>query len=608
MWASLMQRSLLLPRHQRMSDGMPTHDPLDAENVTYRWTQCLVDELVRQGVDTFFIAPGSRSTPLTVAAVRHPVARTVLHIDERGTAFAALGYGRATRRPAGWITTSGTAVANGLPAVVEAHTDGVPLLLLTADRPPELRDTGANQTIDQVKIFDPYVRWQADVPAPSATVDPAYVLTTADRAVHHAARPPQGPVHLNLMFRKPLEPVEAGTTAPIPDAVRAWALSDAPFSTVSAPVPTVSAPTMDGLASEVEGVERGLLVVGRLDAPSTAVRQLADHLQWPVLPGVTSQHRLDPESGASRIAHHDALLASDSFADAHPPDAVLHVGGRHVSKRLRLFLRDAAPRVRAVIRPDARRLDPDHRVTHHVESTVDAAAAALCERCAPRTESDWREAWRAADRRAETAIHEAMDAMQSLTEPYVSHVLSHLCPPDHALVLASSMPVRDVHRFGRPSTDPIQIYANRGASGIDGTVATAAGVAHGHEQPVTLLIGDLALGHDVNSLALLQEVPVVVVCLNNDGGGIFHFLPIREDETFDPYFTAPQGRTFEAAAALYDVAYAQPTTVDGFADAYRSACASGTSALIEVRTDRTDNRALHDALDERVRSALADGA
>jgi 2-succinyl-5-enolpyruvyl-6-hydroxy-3-cyclohexene-1-carboxylate synthase len=588
---------------------MPTpHDPLDAENVTYRWTQCLVEELVRQGVDTFFVAPGSRSTPLTVAVARHPSAQAVLHIDERGTAFAALGYGRATGRPAGWITTSGTAVANGLPAVVEAHTDGVPLVLLTADRPPELRDSGANQTIDQVKIFDPYVTWQADVPVPSDDVDPAYVLTTADRAVHHALRAPRGPVHLNAMFRKPLEPVGEHLPGSVPDAVRAWASSEVPYSSVSPAVPSPSESAIDALASAVEGVERGLIVLGRLDAPSDAVRELAEHLNWPVLPDVTSQHRLGPTDGRVRIAFHDALLAHDEFAQAHAPEAVLHMGGRHVSKRLRLFLRDAAPRVRAVVRPDPRRLDPDHRVTHHVESTVDAAAAALRTQCAPQASMAWRDAWYRADRTTATALQEALDADSHLTEPRVSSLLPRLLPPDHALVLASSMPVRDVHRFGRPSDTPTLAYANRGASGIDGTVATAAGVAHGRERPVTLLIGDLALGHDVNSLALLRDVPVIVVCLNNDGGGIFHFLPIRDDATFDPYFTTPQGRTFEAAADLYDVAYAQPTTVNEFMAAYRTACASGASALIEVGTDRAENRALHDDLDDRVCTALAESS
>jgi len=583
--------------------------PLDAETVTYRWTQCLVEELVRLGVDTFFVAPGSRSTPLTVAVARHPDARAILHIDERGTAFAALGYGRATGHPAGWITTSGTAVANGLPAVVEAHTDGVPLLLLTADRPPELRDTGANQTIDQVKIFGEYVCWHVDLPVPSEEIDPAYVLTTADQAVHRAVRLPRGPVHLNCMFRKPLEPVAQESAAAVPEAVQAWARGEHPFRTTAGPAPSAPPTALDALASEIEDVERGLIVVGRLDAPSPAIRRLAAHLQWPLLPDITSQHRLGPSGEAPRVAYHDAVLASESFAADHRPEVVLHLGGRHVSKRLRLFLREAGPAVRAVVRPDPRRLDPDHRVTHQVEASVDAVAAGLCDRCTGRDRTSWSAAWQAADRRAARALHTSFRDREALTEPHVSHMLSQLLPPSHALVVASSMPVRDAHRFAAPEGEAARVYANRGASGIDGTVATAAGVAQARGHPATVLLGDLAFGHDLSSLGLLREHPVVLVLLNNDGGGIFHFLPIREHESFEPYFTTPQGRTFKAAADLFGLQYARPETPDAFAEAYRSACTSGTSVLLEVRTDRDDNRALHEALDAQVVSALeASGA
>jgi len=179
---------------------------IDAPNVQYLWAKLIVEELLRSGAGHFFLAPGSRSTPLALAVARNRRARYHVHFDERGTAFAALGYGRATGKPAVWITTSGTAVANGLPAVVEAATDGVPLILLTADRPPELRETGANQTIDQAKIFGDYVRWQLDLPVPDPAIDPAFVLTTVDQAVYRSLRAPAGPVHLNCMFREPLVP------------------------------------------------------------------------------------------------------------------------------------------------------------------------------------------------------------------------------------------------------------------------------------------------------------------------------------------------------------------------------------------------------------------
>jgi 2-succinyl-5-enolpyruvyl-6-hydroxy-3-cyclohexene-1-carboxylate synthase len=590
----------------------PNSTPLDAPNLTYLWTQLLIEELVRNGVDTFFVAPGSRSTPLTVSAARHPEATVVLHVDERGTSFAALGHGRATRRPAGWITTSGTAVANGQPAVVEASVDAVPMLLLTADRPPELLDSGANQTIDQTKIFGAYVRWQTDVPVPTDEVDPAYVLTTADQAVHRARRAPAGPVHLNCAFRKPLDPVEQALSVTVPDAVRDWAAGDTPYT--QSPAPTLQPPPADvaALAETARDTERGLVVAGRLDTPAAvdATRRLAAGLGWPLVPDLTSQLRLGPDPDGPRVPYGDLVLGSDAFRERHAPAAVLQVGGRFASKRLRLFLRDASPEVRAVVRPDPRRVDPDHRATHHVEADVAPFVEAVLDRVGEPSDTDARRDWRAAWRRASGragAVVRGHAADEPLTEPAVATLLSRHLPAPHALVAASSMPVRDLNRHAATDGPAVPVYANRGASGIDGTVATAAGVAEGRETPVTLLIGDLALWHDLNSLALLRGRPVVVVVVNNDGGGIFHFLPIREhDEVFEPYFTTPQGRSFDAAAETFDLAYHRPETVDAFRAAYEQACAAGGPALIEVRTDRDDNRRVHEELEQAVAAAVGE--
>lgn len=575
---------------------------LDAPNRTYLWTQVLVEELVRNGVDTFFVAPGSRSTPLTVAAARHPEARTVLHVDERGNAFAALGCGRATQTPAAWITTSGTAVANGLPAVVEASVDGVPVLLLTADRPPELRDTGANQTIDQVKIFGDYARWQVDVPPPSDKMDPAYVLTTANQAVHRTTRPPAGPVHVNCMFRKPLEPVAAEESLSVSASVKAWAAGTDPYTQYPTPVSTPPGPEVQALAELLGGTEKGLVVAGRLDsaAAADATQRLASHLGWPLVPDVTSRLRRGGGQ-AGHVPYGDLVLTSEAFREAHAPEAVLQVGGRFASKRLRLFLRDCAPQTWAVVRPDPSRIDPDHRVTHHIEADVPAFADALIARLDDGGGvTDWRRAWTTASDRAGAVVRTHAEDADALTEPLVATALTDALPPDHALVAASSMPVRDLNRHGAVEGTAGPTYANRGASGIDGTVATAAGVATGRDGPVTLLIGDLALWHDLNSLALLQGRPVVVVVVNNDGGGIFHFLPIREHDDFDPYFTTPHGRDFEDAAATFDLPYHRPESPTEFRAAYDRACQSGASAVIEVQTDRETNRKVHERLEREV--------
>lgn len=567
----------------------------------------MVEELVRQGVTTFFVAPGSRSTPLTTAAARHPDSRVVLHVDERGTAFAALGWGRASGTPAAWITTSGTAVANGHPAVVEASVDGVPMVLLTADRPPELRDTGANQTIDQVKFFGEYVRWHGDVPPPTEEVDPAYVLTTVDQAVHHAQRAPSGPVHVNCGFRKPLEPVEEHMSVSIPDPVQAWADRTTPYTTYPTPVLRPSDPDLDSLVDAIDGIKRGLVVAGRLDSEddANAVRRLARHLGWPLVPDLTSRLRLGPEDGAVRIAYADLVLTSDGFRQHQSPSAVLQVGGRFTSKRLRQYLRDSAPTVRAVIRADPSRVDPDHRATHHVESHI----SPFVERFTTRVQASggsmpWRTSWSEGQKCAADVVASHADEGRC-TEPTVATLLTRHLPSDHALVAASSMPVRDLNRHASTTGGKGPVFANRGASGIDGTVATAAGVAHARSTPVTLLIGDLALWHDLNSLALLRDLPVVVVVMNNDGGGIFHFLPIREyDEVFEPYFTTPQGRSFESAASTFDLVYHKISAGDDFQEVYEQACRTSRPTLIEVESDREANRQVHEQLEREVGAAV----
>jgi len=572
------------------------------------WAHLMVEEMVRNGVDTFFVAPGSRSTPLTVAVARHEEAEVVLHVDERGTAFAALGVGRATRRPAGWITTSGTAVANGYPAVVEAAVDGVPLLLLTADRPPELRDTGANQTIDQVKIFGDYVRWQADVPPPTTEIDPSYVLTTVDQAVHQARRLPGGPVHLNCAFRKPLEPADRGESVTVEAAVADWAQSNASFTDYPTPRSEPPASTVDELAGAAAESTSGLIVAGRLDsnADARAARRLADTMGWPLLPDLTSQVRLGCEADDAVIPYGNLVLCADRFRALHAPDVVFQMGGRFTSKRIRHFLRDTRPSPWAVIRPDPTRLDPDHRVTHHVESSVvpfvDAFLARLSERNV-NTESHVN-AWRDASARAKSVLSSHVDG-HGLTEPAVAALVTQHLPETHAVVAGSSMPIRDLNRHAAGDGAGVPAYANRGASGIDGTVATAAGVAKGEKRAVTLLIGDVALWHDLNSLALLHDTPVIVVVVNNDGGGIFHFLPIREHEdVFDPYFSTPHGRSFSSAAETFGLEYEQPTSTDEFLSAYRSACSNEGPTLIEVQTDREENRRLHEQLEAEVARAI----
>ena len=569
----------------------------DTPRANRLWAGLIVEELVRCGVDFFCVAPGSRSTPLVAALAENDKARSLVHFDERGTAFAALGYARATGRPAAWIITSGTAVANGLPAVVEASTDGVPMILLTADRPPELRQTGANQTIDQPDIFGDYVRWRFDLPVPDPAIDPAMVLTTVDQTVYRAVRTPQGPVHLNLMFREPFLPDgEEDLPGPSP-----WTESDEPYTRYAAMKPAVDIAVVKDLWETLRPVKRGLVVAGRLASRERgeAVLRLANVLGWPILPDIGSQVRLGADA-KNLVAHYDALLASDPFAEAHTPEAVVHVGGRALSRRLEQFIARSRPDPYVVVRENPFRLDPAHRVTHSIEAdVVDLCAALAAKGDPPAEDTSWTAGWREASEEAGRHLDELLPEEPS--EPFVARGVSREVPPDHGLVVASSMPVRDLDTYATAGGSPVPVGANRGASGIDGTVATAAGFARGLGRPVTLLIGDLALLHDLNSLAMLRDTRVVVVVLNNDGGGIFSFLPVAgQKQFFEPYFGTPQGVLFGPAARMFGLHYERPETAEGFIGSYRKACALGSSALIEVKTDREENVALHRRILEEV--------
>ena len=504
------------------------------------WADLLVEELIRAGVGLFCIAPGSRSAPLALAVAAHPRAQCVMHYDERGTAFCALGYGRATRRPAAWITTSGTAVANGMPAVVEASMDAVPMLLVTADRPPELRAAGANQTIDQVKIFGNYVRWQFDLPTPDPAIDPAVVLTTADQAVYRATRMPAGPVHLNVMYREPLfSNPDRSRYADYLDRLQAWRDSETPYTrygsvadisktpisghesaadisktpisgfgsanNISEILITYSfdAPRFESLMYALRRAKRGLVVAGRLHTrtQADAVRRLANKLGWPLLPDVCSQLRFSgassadwytdgvAEDGGMMASRYDLALVSEAFRASHAPDAVLYFGGAAVSTRLNAWLADVRPALFAVVRESPDRMDPGHCVTEYVETGI----APFCQSVIDHLEkgpgegeetgsTDWTESWAAASEAVARTMDEHMPA--DLSEPAVARFLSQHTPDEATLVLASSMPIRDMDMFGGTAGRSPFVAANRGASGIDGVVATAVGLAYGRRSPV----------------------------------------------------------------------------------------------------------------------------
>lgn len=578
---------------------------LEVHGIATRWSDLVIRELVRCGVHTFCLSSGARSGLLATSVGRTAGTNPVMHFDERASAFYALGHAKATRRPVAWITTSGTAVANGLPAIIEAAQDHVPLILLTADRPPELRATGANQAIDQVKLFGSYVRWFFDLPCPDPALSPAFVLSTVDQAVFHACQSPEGPVHLNLMFREPLTPAtEICTDDVYNEPIRRWMANDRPWTEQSVSSPRASVGVLDAWSERIAAAENGLLVIGRLNDESEreAARALAMNLGWPVHADVLSGLRLGVLP--HRIAHADQVLLGKA-AQGRTPDLILHIGGTLVSKRWVQWIASRNTEYR-VIKSHTERQDP----MHHANAVLVTDLSAWVNVSAPRGKrAADDDAWKREGQRVLEVLSDEDQAAGSLDEIAVARIVSSALPSGHGLFLSNSMPVRDMDMFAVESGMEIAVSANRGASGIDGVIASACGWTQGMQRPVTLVIGDLAFLHDLNALHYLSlaKFPVTMVVINNDGGGIFSFLPMAATrDVFEPFFGTPHGRTFEPAAALFDLAYAHPEDGAGLRAALEKAWASGRSSILEVRTDRTDNVARHRTVQQRIQQALAE--
>ena len=557
---------------------------------TYLLLRAFCDELARCGMRQACTAPGSRSTPIVLSLVREPRIDCFSHIDERCGAFFALGAAKALGRPVAVTCTSGTAAANLAPAVIEAFQARVPLLVLTADRPPELREVGAGQTIDQLKLYGDAVKWFFEVGVHEAT--PAglrFMRTLACRAYWTALAGPPGPVHLNFPFREPLVP-----DGPLPDDVSGRG-DGRPYVTFEDPTPGRPAGGAAERGPHPSG--RIVIVAGRHERdPEEAVR-LAAYAAEAGIPLLA-----DPLSGARRgeaaIAHYDLLLRQPEFADGHKPQFVIRVGDLPTSKPLRQWLAALDDVAQIAVDPDAVWHDPDYVVGMRTGS-VPLPSSHL------RTPPDWLPSWRSADRAVGEAIASALGT--ELSEPSVARELAAWLRPEATLFVASSMPIRDVEEFAPVRDDGPRVLSNRGANGIDGTVSSAFGAAAADAGPVVLLVGDVALAHDIGGLLASRRLGLVltIVLLNNDGGGIFHFLPVAgETDAFEQHVATPHGLDFSTAAALYGCGYERPEDVDQLRAAVETSLEAKTTTIIEVRTDREQNLALHRRVAEAVVAAL----
>jgi 2-succinyl-5-enolpyruvyl-6-hydroxy-3-cyclohexene-1-carboxylate synthase len=577
------------------------------------WGYLIVEELVRNGIDYFVISPGSRSTPLTVAVARHPQAKNIICLDERGAAFHAIGYARATGKPAVLICTSGSAAANYFPAVIEAATDNVPMIILSADRPPELRQTGANQTIHQVNLYGDYPVWQFDLPCPTTEIEPKVVLTTIDLAVSRSQQPPGGVVHLNCMFREPLVPTDAPVD--IPENLVQWQKSQAPYTHYGRKLTILTELEIQSLIKIIQHTRKGVLVVGQLKSTVEieAVSRLAAKLNWAVFADIQSGLRLSDDL-PNLVHYFDLLLLTDRSALLTEIDTVIQLGTRIVSTRWLKWLEKYPPTNYIAIVNDAERHDSSHLVSLRLESDIVAICDSLAERLrqrfarelSPLLLSQWVQDLRAASDTIGGSVDKFLKTTQ-LTEPSIARTISQLIRSQHGLWVANSMPIRDLDMYGVTASVSARIGANRGTSGIEGAIAAATGFAVGLQAPVTTIVGDLSSLHDLNSLDLLRRnsQPVIVIIINNDGGGIFSFLPIsKSTQVFDTYFGTPHGLDFSHAAAMFGIDYYHPIDRDEFIHTYTQALENHRSAIIEVRTDRVENWQFHQDLQVYIQQEL----
>jgi len=556
-----------------------------------------VGQLAASGIAHAVVCPGSRSTPLALALRAHPAIRVLVHLDERAAGYFALGLARASRQPVALLATSGTAVVNFAPAVAEARNGRVPLVVLTADRPPELRDRGANQTIDQLHLYGRHAKWFAEleVPGGAGEDEHTHVRWVAARAVATALEPPAGPVQVNWPFREPLVP--EGSLEPDADEV------GRSIEIVPSASPAPAAHDIADMRERLDRAERPLILVGPLDDPAAAraIASLGASVGAPVLADALANLRTDRRAGSGVVARHDAILRSRAFRAAHAPDLVVRFGATPTSKTLATWLREiGAPQI--VVDPGGWN-EPLLRV----HSFVRADPATLADALHPATRGAgrrraWSDAWLAADAAADVAIR---DALASLHEPFEGAVFIELAdslPDGTVLYVGNSMPVRDLDAFLPPTDRTLRILGNRGVSGIDGLISSALGAAAAGVGPVVAVIGDLAFVHDMNALvaARLHGLDLTLVVVDNDGGGIFSFLPqaaterpeVGLPEHYEQLFGTPHGVDVLAVARALgaDAADLEPGRIG---DVVGASVGRPGVRVLRLRTDRRHNVEQH---------------
>jgi 2-succinyl-5-enolpyruvyl-6-hydroxy-3-cyclohexene-1-carboxylate synthase len=575
-----------------------------------RYVRRFAAQLRRGGVANVVICPGSRSTPLTLAFTDDSTdIKPWLHLDERSAGYFALGLARQLDEQVALVCTSGTAAANFLPAVVEAWLSRVPLVVLTADRPPELRDVGASQTIDQVDLYRGHVLWSVDMPVAdgSEAVD-RYAVGVAARATELAMGSPAGPVHLNFPFREPLlDESTAYATAALSDEAESPSMAG---TAVTTGVLDISSETATRLAAAFAG-HRGLIVCGpeSQGLPAEELVALAGALGWPLLADPLSGLRVGTHDLTSVVETYDALLSDEAFAVSVEPELILRFGAALTSKPANQWIATLTDAAHYIVDAGGWR-DPDALASEVVRADPSAFARVLLSQAGAPADDAWLARWVAANEAARGALHDALAALDEPFEGRAAVELLDALPDGATLVVGNSMAVRDVDSFVSSLGREIRIVGTRGAAGIDGVVSTAVGAAAAGRGPVALLIGDLSFFHDLNGLWALRRhgLDLTVLLVNNDGGGIFHFLPQSDlvPDRFEEWYGTAHGLDFRGVVEMYGGTFAPLEGHSGWGDALAGALNESGLSVLELRTERVRNVELHRQIRTEVQDAVRD--
>ncbi|MCM3444425.1 2-succinyl-5-enolpyruvyl-6-hydroxy-3-cyclohexene-1-carboxylic-acid synthase [Metabacillus halosaccharovorans] len=573
-----------------------------------RFVASFVDELTRLGVNKAVISPGSRSTPLAMLMAEHPKLSCYMNIDERSAGFFALGLAKEKKKPVVLVCTSGTAAANYYPAIVEARYARVPLIVLTADRPHELRDVGAPQAIDQVQMYGNYPKWFVDVALPEEEVGMyRYVRTIAGRAFAISASHPAGVVHLNFPFREPLIPNLSLSNL--------WEAEDDRLSylhTIQG-LPQLEKSQIKDIADIMKGIAKGLIICGEQNDSEfiSAVKEMSGKLKYPILADPLSQLRSGKSDKQGIIEGYDSILKDPEMINILKPELIIRFGPMPVSKPLMLMLKNNPDITQIIVDPSEEYRDPTLNAAHMIVCNHTKFCEDLSEILEECVSNQFYNDWILSNTIYQDMIEHELGQINDLFEGKIVRELQHALPDGSCLVVGSSMPIRDVDTFFRNTDKEIRVLANRGANGIDGVVSTALGISAVSIEPAFLLIGDLSFFHDFNGLlaAKMNNLDLTIILVNNDGGGIFSFLPqSKEEKHFETLYGTPIGIDFSKVVDMYQGEYEKINSWDELHTYFRDKWSNRGLKVIEIETNRTTrvniHRELLDHVSQEIRKVL----